>query len=196
MICISGESCANGFLDPHDRGQKFNQRELRPLLTAREQWIFPSMQFTCNGTLTEWIFRELGGHETIPGLQLTTWRLDPSREQWAYQRVTMTNSTTAVTKIYPQTSIISYKLISPIEVRSGDIVGIEVPSTRGGNNVLSVDTVNTSSVTVSYRRTTSRRFNQGFRLREIFERTSLPLLSAVIQAGELTCTYAVSIQNH
>ena len=97
----------------------------------------------------------------------------------------MTNSTTAVTKIYPQTSIISYKLISPVEVRSGDIVGIEVLSgTGGGNNVLSVDTADTSSITTSYRK--GRRFliNQRFRLRVNFERTSLPLLSAVIQAGE------------
>ena len=154
--------------------------DLSPLLnnTVREQWIFPSMEFTCNGNLTEWIFRGVGSHTSDPGLRLTTWRLDPSIP--TYRRVSFTNYATADIIIHPKKSVITYKLTSPVEVQTGDIAGIELLSVTGrDDNVLSLDTrtLNGTSPTLSYRRTTS--LKHGFRLRFGFKRTSLPLLSVV-----------------
>ena len=135
------------------------------------------MEFTCNGHLTEWIFRGVGSHTSDPGLRLTTWRLDPSVP--TYRRVSFTNSTTADVIIHPKKSVVTYKLTSPVEVQSGDIAGIELLSVTGGDdNVLSLDTLNKTSPTLSYRRRIN--MNLGFRLRSRFEQSSLPLLSAVV----------------
>ena len=133
------------------------------------------MQFTCNGTLTHWIFRGAGPHSE-QGLRLTTWRPDPLIS--TFRRVSITNRT--VSRITTYSGLIFvYELVSPIKVWPGDIVGVEVVSrTVQEDNILSYDVRERGVVTLSYMR--PFRFNLGFRARDIYEQTYLPLLRPII----------------
>ena len=76
-------------------------------------------------------------------------------------------------------SVFVYELVEPIQVQPGDIVGVEVTSrTVQEDNVLSFDFRERDMVTLSYMR--NFRFNLGFRPRDIYEQTYLPLLRPVI----------------
>lgn len=156
----------------------YNLTTLRPLFMGNldpEQWIFPSITFTCNGTLTHWIFRGAGRHDE-QGLALTTWRPDPFVA--TFRRVSITNRTTSRIAMYSG-SVFVYELVEPVQVQPGDIVGVEVTSrTVQEDNVLSFDFRERDMVTLSYMR--NFRFNLGFRPRDIYEQTYLPLLRPVI----------------
>ncbi len=93
-----------------------------------EQWIFPSLQFTCSGNVTKWRFRVPSTSAQIPSssqrrINIGTWRQDTTSSTILYRR----QSTTASLRyrITYNNQIITYELASPVQVEPGDIVGIE-----------------------------------------------------------------------
>lgn len=125
-----------------------------------EQWIFPSLWFTCSGRLTQWIFRAASPQNTILSRQcrinIATWRLDASSSRTTYTRHTSTAG--RLRRITNNNSIITYELASPVQVEPDDIVGIELQtdsrcslSNTGPGNILSLDLSSTDKISQSYR---------------------------------------------
>ena len=102
------------------------------------QWLFPFLRFTCRGTITRWRVRveeidldfEAEDQWHIP--QLSTWRKSqvegpPSLfRPTVYERVSITNKTLSTIRM-DRGSVYEYELVTPTEVESGDIVGIQLP---------------------------------------------------------------------
>ena len=143
----------------------YNSERLLPLLgqygnSEAEQWIFPSLRFTCSGRLTQWIFRAASPQNTILSRQcrisIATWRLDASSSRTTYTRHTSTAG--RLRRITNNNSIITYELASPVQVEPDDIVGIELQtdsrcslSNTGPGNILSLDLSSTDKISQSYR---------------------------------------------
>lgn len=132
--------------------------ELLPQLGRRgrnrtEQWIFPSMQFTCNGTLTKWVFRGRNVNANCR-VDMQTWRLLGFFD--------------ATTTVYEQTSstrkegatvtfnepFFTYELDIPAKVVPGDLIGVEMRRsciTKGiRDNILSLEVSGRGNATLSF----------------------------------------------
>ena len=146
---------------------------------GREQWIFFELEFTCRGTLTKWIFRGLPERDV--GVELTTWRVNTiSNFFTSYDQV----STTERNSVGPirNGSIFTYELLSPAEVRPGDIVGVEMGFISFGgtsNNVIALN-MSGSGSSLSYRTSGG---GPSFILQSpsnVREQDFVPLLQAVV----------------
>ena len=147
-----------------------------------EQWIFPDLQFTCYGSLTKWIFR---GPATFAlcGAELGTWQLDMTNTfSTVYQRLSTTE--TNIELILQDGPIFTYELASPVQVKPGDIVGIELglscSLSEDFDNVLSLNVSGTDSSFLSYRRQSS---GSTFFLQSpsiTIEQDYIPLIEAVV----------------
>lgn len=120
-----------------------------------EQWIFPELTFTCNGTLGGWRF--LGERrafaDTRCRVHLTTWREDAVASGARYRRVSTSNQNPV--RIRTINSLVTYEFATPVQVRAGDIFGVEVDSSCGTfNNILARDTRDSERSSISYRRLT------------------------------------------
>ena len=89
-----------------------------------EQWIFPTLQFTCYGTLTKWIFAGVPGQPTTScKVELETWRRDTlSTIPTVYERISTTERSKVTVTLDGQ--IFTYEPTSTVLVEPGDIVGI------------------------------------------------------------------------
>ena len=115
--------------------ENYDSRWLGPPLgryrfSKAEQWIFPSLRFTCPGRLTKWMFR--AAPQRVISLQLCssrinigTWRLESSTSGIIYRRVSTTEGllNQHITNDGP---IFIYHLPSPVQVQPDDIVGVEL----------------------------------------------------------------------
>ena len=171
----------------------YDPSRLVPLLgqngsSGPEQWIFPNPQFTCNGMLTRWIIRGVPGQVTptqaIPcSVELGTWRLDTTNT--FYERLSTTEGNTATLTQAGQ--IFTYELDSPVQIKPGDIVGVELglscSLSETFDNILSLNVSGTGSSFLSYRRQT---FGSTFFLQSSIatEQDYIPLVQAVV--GKLT----------
>ena len=96
------------------------------------QWIFPNIKFTCSGEVSEWILRvnttttePNDVHRSIP--QISIWRVSVDfPEQTSYIQHSITNETLATVTVTDD-SIYRYRLSQPVQVQSGDILGIVMP---------------------------------------------------------------------
>ena len=92
------KECTSGFLDTLN-AEDYNSRQLSPLLgsfgsSVAEQWIFPSLRFTCSGRLAKWIYRPAHPQVQVSmecRINIATWRLDGSSfgtvyRKWAQQK--------------------------------------------------------------------------------------------------------------
>ena len=157
----SGKECTNGFLNSLNVGN-YDSRRLFPLLgqygsSGAEQWIFPSLRFTCSGRVTKWIFRATSTQATSSQCRINigTWRLDRSSSGTVYRRLSTTERLRRITRDGP---IFTYELASPVQVQPDDIVGVELKfdlfscSITGGlSNILSLDLSRTGTISQSYR---------------------------------------------
>ena len=163
FILVSSQRCTNGTLDPLNV-DSYGPNRLVPLLgrhgnSRSEQWIFPSLNFTCYGTLTRWIFRgvpSLDPATPICRVELETWRLDnTSLPDIVYKRLNTTAGNTG--KIVQDGPIFTYELASPVQVQPGDIVGVERGTsescsfTERLDNILSLNISGTDLTFSSYR---------------------------------------------
>ena len=94
----------------------------------RSQYIYPEMRFTCNGTITKWIYG--GVHQPsgtmLPELQI--WRQLGTGNYNKIGSSLVTANTSIGTNLYefiPQT---------PLEFQEGDIFGVHIP--RSSNSIL------------------------------------------------------------
>ena len=156
-ITVSSQQCTDGIVDPHN----YDPNGLVPLLgrfyaIRHEQWIFPQLQFTCYGTLTRWIFRGVPGRDLAPPcrVELETWRFDnTSTFSTTYQRQSTTAGNTQ--RILQDGTLFTYVLASPVQVRPGDIVGVEQGTlcslSEFFDNLLSLNISGTTTTFLSYR---------------------------------------------
>ena len=141
--------------------ENYDSRRLGPLLeqygiTGAEQWIFPSMQFTCSGRLTKWMVRATSTQAASSQcrVNIATWRRDTSSFGTVYRRL---SSTEGVRRSTNDGLVFTYEFPSPVQFRSGDIVGVELNSFTcsiygGFDNILSLDISGTGMTSNSYRR--------------------------------------------
>jgi hypothetical protein len=132
-----------------------------------EQWIFPSLQFTCSGRVTKWRFRASLTSAQIPSPQcrinIGTWRLNTTNSTTIYTRHTSTAGRLPYITNNDPLGILTYELASPVQVEPGDIVGIEQQADSvfppcdfyggGFGNILSLinDLGSTDTISQSYR---------------------------------------------
>ena len=111
--------------------ENYDSRRLGPLLgrhrfSEAEQWIFPSLRFTCPGRLTKWMFRAAPRVTLLQRcssrINIGTWRLESSTSGIIYRRV----STTKGLHITNDGPISTYHLPFPVQVQPDDIVGVEL----------------------------------------------------------------------
>ena len=178
----SVQTCTSGFLDPQYNAT-VNNFPLIPLIGRQgtygssEQWIFPSMRFTCNGLLTKWTFRGVSGGQDVGNhcrLLLTTWRLDKQITfATAYRPISTTEDNLA--RIEINDPFLTYTMATPAQVQSGDIVGIgmgfrcapfgtpdnimSLNVSRSGSNILSYIQPRRGSIFYLNRFTTSNKTN-------------------------------------
>ena len=124
--------CARGFPDI-TRPDSASRNQLIPLLGRKgrdvledEQWIFPTLEFTCKGKVAGWAFIGMKGTNftTSCSVRITTWRRDASSDVTnAYRRLTTTEGNTRTISV--RDSLFTYELKNPVTVRPGDILGIE-----------------------------------------------------------------------
>ena len=141
---------------------------------TEEQWIFPSLQFTCSGMLTKWRFRAASQQNSGISRQcinIATWRLNASSSWITYSRRTSTAG-----RIQPITddSIITCELASPVQVEPDDIVGIELQTNfPSSSSLLCLDLSGTDKTSQSY-----RHFVMGSNVHAIYD--LVPFIEPVI----------------
>ena len=125
------EQCTSGFLDfdSIDRNSIVTLPDSSlsntDLLSNFRRWIFPNINFTCDGYITSWILRVNNSMEStntalIP--QITTWRFQGGN---LYRQQSITNES-QLTSLKIDTRLI-FTPSPPIPVQAGDIVGIQLP---------------------------------------------------------------------
>ena len=99
-------------------------------IQERSQYIYPEMRFTCNGTITKWIY---GGVQQPSGTRLPELQIWRQLGTDNYNKIgssLVTADTSIGTNLYefiPQT---------PLEFQEGDIFGTHIPRKVQGNNNL------------------------------------------------------------
>lgn len=127
-MCVCTEislDCATGFIDQLQADTISIGLRVRPR-TPQQQRIIPQLNFTCNGSLTKWIFVATwrsGNRNSYPELQI--WRPNGSDSYTKWQ-----NSTVNITT-QPNTNRYEYIPNPPLEFQAGDVVGIFQPSQAG-----------------------------------------------------------------
>ena len=92
--------------------------------TPSRQQITPDMKFTCDGMITKWIITAFAQSEENQRPELQVWR---NIGNDVYQKINGTFIEPA-TLNNNQNSIYEYDSFSPIPVKSGDILGIFIPT--------------------------------------------------------------------
>ena len=98
----------------------------------RSQYIYPEMRFTCNGTITKWIY---GGVQQPSGTMLPELQIWRQLDTDNYNKIgssLVTADTSIGTNLYefiPQTTL---------EFQEGDIFGVYIPRKVGNNNLHSL----------------------------------------------------------
>ena len=129
------EQCSSGFLDLNSIDENSivtlpdSNLPNTDLLSNFRRWIFPNINFTCDGYITSWTLRvnnsmpESMDTALIP--QITTWR--PLAGSNFYMQQSTTNES-QLTSIKSDTRLMFTPSPPGIPVQAGDIVGIRLPS--------------------------------------------------------------------
>ena len=133
-MCAS-EDCTNGFVNVSSAVEG-------TVSTIGRQYIFPSITFTCERTITGWTFvgTENGDANSmiLPSLRFQVWRLVGS----SFNLVGSSNITAplSISHTFPSGAMIYTLTVEPITVQSGDMFGMFIlPTTPGdsGNRTIS-----------------------------------------------------------
>ncbi len=89
-------------------------------------WLFPSMNFSCTGTITKWIFQAVdsGSGTMLPQMQV--WR-EITQTPLAENYVLQSNSGTEDELHNIGGYVYEYVLTSPVAVSEGDVFGVLLP---------------------------------------------------------------------
>ena len=133
VLLFAGAQCTSGFLnfDSVDESSIVTLPDsslpIENLLSNFRRWIFPNINFTCDGYVTSWTLRvnnSMGSRDTTLIPQITTWRLDPMLLDGYMQQ----NTTLNEFQLNISGDMIEYVPSQPIQVQAGDVVGIRLPS--------------------------------------------------------------------
>ena len=148
ILCADdSEECTQGFLnsssidETNSRIAAFPDSSLSntdpAALSDFTQWIFPDINFTCNGYIIKWRLRVNDGMESVteimqrPSPHITTWKLQPEISFGSISNYVLKSSTneSQINVIMMNGSVYyEYTPSLPIRVQVGDIVGIMIPS--------------------------------------------------------------------
>ena len=96
----------------------------------RRQYIYPEMRFTCNGTITKWIY---GGEQQQPSgtmlPELQIWR------QLGTDNYNKIGSSLVTADTLIGTNLYEFIFQTPLEFQVGDIFGVHIPR-RGESNLI------------------------------------------------------------
>ena len=114
--------CTSGFVDL----DRLTLLATRTRVPSNVQRVFPAINFTCNGTITEWAVLarqyDVTGTPIFPELQV--WR--STENDGEYTRVAGTTLTVSVTDA--RDDIYVHTPAEPMEFQAGDVLGIFQPS--------------------------------------------------------------------
>lgn len=165
--------CASGFIDWETLTIGLQVRS-----RTQQQRIIPQLNFTCNGSLTKWIFAASwnGGnnHNLYPELQI--WRPNSSDTYVKVQSSTVTLSQNLTNRY-------EYIPSSPIKFQAGDIIGIFQPSQARSRLYMQYYQGNIYSQLISYyfqTRTTSQFQSFSSTERRVMSEYILPLITVEI----------------
>ena len=192
MPAASGQRCTSGFLNNLNRNIHLTPLLARQGRQLNEQWIFPSLQFTCPGSITRWTFRGVKGEnfETSCSVEFTTWRrLDTFRNNIEYQQISTTRENIDKIALTLNESLFTYELTDPVQVQPGDIFGIEkgvfCASPENFDNILSQNISGSNSTTLSYRRSSGGRQFSLDSFSGVIEDDLIPLVMPVFGQFEV-----------
>ena len=125
LVC-AGAQCTSGFLD-FDSVDESSIVTLpnEDLVSNFRRWIFPNINFTCDGYITSWILRvnnSISSVDTMLIPQITTWRLQETVAITGISRYMQQSITNNISKIVG--GMIEYTPSEPIPIQAGDVVGI------------------------------------------------------------------------
>ena len=158
---------------------------------TQQQRIIPQLNFTCNGSLTKWIFAASWNngtdHDLYPELQI--WRPNGSGTYMKVQNSTVNITAQNTTNRY------EYFLNSSLEFRAGDIVGIFQPSQARSRLYMQYYQGDMFSLVTSYylRTTTSQQNFPPFGQR-VMSQNVLPLITVEVEIGRCNVLF-ICIQN-
>ncbi len=101
-----------------------------------EQHIFPSVAFSCSGTVTKWVvgahMRTMSAEVNLEHPEFQFWRGNGS----VYERSDITDNT--ITDLLPTThpNVYEYVPSPPLEFSAGDVLGVYQPSAQESQVVL------------------------------------------------------------
>ena len=136
VLLFAGTQCTSGFLDFDSVDESSivtlpdSSLPNEDLLSNFGRWIFPNINFTCDGSVTSWTLRvnnSMSSVDTTLIPHITTWRLQGTVaisgiSMYTQQSITNIN----ISKIVG--GMIEYTPLEPIRVQAGDVVGIRLPS--------------------------------------------------------------------
>ncbi len=94
--------------------------ELPSLITDNVRvWLFPSMNFSCRGNVTKWVFQAVGSGSGTSMPQMQVWR-----ENSALVYVLQSSSGTEDELSLVGESVYEFSLQSPVPVEEGDAFGV------------------------------------------------------------------------
>ena len=163
--------------------EDYDVQRLVPLLGRRgsygaERWVFRDLQFTCRGRLTGWRFRAAPkqGASTPPECRINIgiWRL--SRNSYRRLRIMKRPHSTNNGSLY------LYELDSPVRVKPGDIMGIELNSYECSSvdNILSHDLSGTESSSLSFKTGTTLFIGQNSMTSTTQHSNLIPLIQPIV----------------
>lgn len=126
VTAITDGACVAAFPGEDDarnipEGAAVPQRIIRGAVV---QWVFPSISFSCNGSLTRWIFQARSNSDSSIGL--------PRLQLWRYQTAAAILELVSTSGSEEEFSggegpVYKYTLQSQLEVRAGYVLGIYLP---------------------------------------------------------------------
>ena len=88
----------------------------------RRQYIYPEMNFLCNGSVTKWIYGAVDQNRSTGDLpELQIWRVTGPNSYNKQGSSLVTTNISIVTNVY------EYYPMTPLEFQEGDIFGVHIP---------------------------------------------------------------------
>ena len=92
------------------------------LPTDRRQYIYPEMKFTCNGSVTKWIYGAIDQNRAAGDLpELQIWH------QTGPNSYNKQGSSLVTTNLTGNSNVHEYYPVTPLEFQEGDIFGVHIP---------------------------------------------------------------------
>ena len=88
----------------------------------RRQYIYPEMKFSCNGSVTKWIYGAIDQNRSTGDLpELQIWR------ETGCNSYNKQGSSLVATNISIAPNVYEYYPVTPLEFQEGDIFGVHIP---------------------------------------------------------------------